>query len=860
MASTWQNHPGRLRATRRLKLMAFIALALSLCVLTTTSYATLIFDPADPAFTNAILEPFSTSTAADGARSFTIVRDGVEFNFSTQSAAPILFCESGNCRLRAPYPNGIDVRINPAVSAIGFQHTFIECPGRVTFTGSLGTETFEFSYPPGSFFVGASNIGAISSVKLESTCPYAEVWDDMRFVLANGGGPSPTPTPTPLNTVDLALIKSGPASVDFGSVALDYTARVSNRGVSGEAGSPATDVRFVDFLPPGTTLLDSEPQAILDPSGRVATIHLGNVEPGIAVPQRVFSRVLIPTFVSDPSQLICDGTITNVGLVTSGSIDVNPANNLSITTAAFNKVSRTGFGEICFNGVDDNCDGKADCADPACACLPVISAPPMPPVPFPAIGGPPPVEPPRERSAGTQHCVSDAGGHLTELSPSCCDPNVSADDLLRRGINCTPHDPNFKESDPPTNSFGYGYTQAGRVMHYIIHYENIGGADAHDVSIIDVLDSDLDDSTLVINDGGTYDAASRALVWRDPVLPPHVPRSVSYSVAVRSDAVEHTHVRNVATVIFPDAAPPSRVDTNFVEHVVVAPNNPVAANLRVFQCKQVGRDEWQVNLVNEGFGFAYGVTAEIVNPPASVHVIAGRASFFHPSDPNRQNGTAIPLAFTASNGAVRFTSQTPGDPCGSLTWRIRYENSAGELFVRDVQDQSDADRDGVADSTDNCPNVYNPNQADTDHDGTGDLCEPAPPNSAPDCSKARPSVASIWPPNHKKIAVKILGVTDPDGDPVNITIDCIMQDEPVNDRGDGDTCPDASGIGTPTALLLAERRGGGNGRVYTIFFTARDISGASCSSFVKVCVPHDANSSCVDDGPRFDSTACAGSR
>jgi len=38
---------------------------------------------------------------------------------------------------------------------------------------------------------------------------------------------------------------------------------------------------------------------------------------------------------------------------------------------------------------------------------------------------------------------------------------------------------------------------------------------------------------------------------------------------------------------------------------------------------------------------------------------------------------------------------------------------------------ADADRDGVADSQDNCPTVYNPNQANHDHDGSGDACQSA---------------------------------------------------------------------------------------------------------------------------------------
>jgi hypothetical protein len=130
-------------------------------------------------------------------------------------------------------------------------------------------------------------------------------------------------------------------------------------------------------------------------------------------------------------------------------------------------------------------------------------------------------------------------------------------------------------------------------------------------------------------------------------------------------------------------------------------------------------------------------------------------------------------------------------------------------------------------------------------------------DSAPDCRQARPNIATLWPPDHRMVAVSILGVTDPDGDAVTIRIDRIMQDEPTNGLGDGDTCADAQGIGTSTAQLRVERSGNGNGRVYTIFFTATDASGASCQGSVKVCVPHNQNQSCVDDGPTFNSTVCS---
>jgi CSLREA domain-containing protein len=131
-------------------------------------------------------------------------------------------------------------------------------------------------------------------------------------------------------------------------------------------------------------------------------------------------------------------------------------------------------------------------------------------------------------------------------------------------------------------------------------------------------------------------------------------------------------------------------------------------------------------------------------------------------------------------------------------------------------------------------------------------------NAPPNCSGAAPSVAKLWPPNHKMVPVSVLGVTDPDGDPVSLEITQVRQDEPTNGSGDGNTCPDAQGFGTATTSVRAERSGQGNGRVYTLSFTASDEQGATCQGSVKVCVPHSSNGTCVDNGPLFDSTVCGG--
>ena len=127
-------------------------------------------------------------------------------------------------------------------------------------------------------------------------------------------------------------------------------------------------------------------------------------------------------------------------------------------------------------------------------------------------------------------------------------------------------------------------------------------------------------------------------------------------------------------------------------------------------------------------------------------------------------------------------------------------------------------------------------------------------NDPPVGSLAQPTLPQLWPPTHGLVEVGITGVSDPQNDPVIITITSVTQDEPTQGLGGGDTAPDAV-IQGPTVLLRAERSAKGNGRVYRINFTATDGQGGSCLGLVIVFVPHDRkDQTAVDDGQNFDST------
>jgi hypothetical protein len=130
-------------------------------------------------------------------------------------------------------------------------------------------------------------------------------------------------------------------------------------------------------------------------------------------------------------------------------------------------------------------------------------------------------------------------------------------------------------------------------------------------------------------------------------------------------------------------------------------------------------------------------------------------------------------------------------------------------------------------------------------------------NQRPDCSAAEGVRIDLWPPNHKMESVDLLaetGITDPDDDPVSLTIESITQDESVSGHSDT-TAPDGSGKGTGVAEIRAERDGTGNGRVYHVDFTAKDDHGGSCNGTVVVTVPHSQDGEqAVDDGQNHDST------
>ncbi len=93
---------------------------------------------------------------------------------------------------------------------------------------------------------------------------------------------------------------------------------------------------------------------------------------------------------------------------------------------------------------------------------------------------------------------------------------------------------------------------------------------------------------------------------------------------------------------------------------------------------------------------------------------------------------------------------------------------------------------------------------------------------------------------------------DPDGDPLELVVESITQDEAVS--GQGPWAADGVGVGTDYPSVRARRDGNGNGRVYQINYRATDVHGASCAGYIQVGVPQrQIDSVAVDDGQLYNS-------
>jgi len=101
------------------------------------------------------------------------------------------------------------------------------------------------------------------------------------------------------------------------------------------------------------------------------------------------------------------------------------------------------------------------------------------------------------------------------------------------------------------------------------------------------------------------------------------------------------------------------------------------------------------------------------------------------------------------------------------------------------------------------------------------------------------SANTLWPPNHKMVAIEVRAVVTDTCSTATWRVAAITSNEPVSGKGSGNTSPDWLIVDDNSIKLRAERAGSAGDRIYTITIRATDLSGNQSTATVTITVPHD---------------------
>lgn len=373
-------------------------------------------------------------------------------------------------------------------------------------------------------------------------------------------------------------------------------------------------------------------------------------------------------------------------------------------------------------------------------------------------------------------CLHECPESLDILIENCYSKNSPAGDSKPQVVRGAV-DPNEKVVTTAL------FIRPDRVLTCPIHFENVGDIEARDVFVTDMLDPNLDASSLnlLTPTGGSFDVATRTVKWDllNRNLEPGETGNVLLSVRPRPGLPSGTVIRNSATIQF-----------------------------EVFQPF---------------------VTNEVVNVIDST-----RPTSLMNSLPAETSTLDFPISWSGSDaiGEIDFYSIFVSVDGGPFTPFLERTRETSATFRGEVGRTYGF----LAIATDTAGNIEV--QAANAEASTRIVsnCATGGDNQPPAITGESASPTTLWPPNHNMQDIAV-DYTAADDCPFTCTLS-VTSNEPVNGTGDGDTEPDWEVVDAHYVRLRAERAAIGNGRTYTIRITCVDDAGNSTSREVIVSVAH----------------------
>jgi hypothetical protein len=178
---------------------------------------------------------------------------------------------------------------------------------------------------------------------------------------------------------------------------------------------------------------------------------------------------------------------------------------------------------------------------------------------------------------GCKPCIEDYKFMLDPMGPEMIEGETCSENSIN-GSKTKCSDLTIRVAKDPNAIYGpLGDVLPEQVMDYRITCENEGAGDAFGVYIVNDLPEELDEDTLMINDGGIYLSTERQIIWYIGELAPKGEEGseaeVTYTAQLKPGLPIGTAVVNQATVYFPSVPEetPTNIWTNLVYPLAATP-------------------------------------------------------------------------------------------------------------------------------------------------------------------------------------------------------------------------------------------------------------------------------------------------